>query len=214
MSIKEISGQVFNYINHNRILSLVYLTTAIVVVYFLYYKAFPKLILTEEMYGSYYWPKAPWLFAHVVTGIAATFIGPLQFFQTIRDRFLVIHQRIGLTYFICISISAITALVLAFLSHYNAMGKISLGIVPLVWIATIGMAILALQRKKYTQHGEWMIRSYVVTLFFVIFVTINEYLPYQYFGSYSEALPFLTWVSWTVPLFATELMIQGRKILR
>ena len=41
------------------------------------------------------------------------------------------------------------------------------------------------------------------------FVTIDEFLPYSYFGTYAETLPLLTWSSWSVPLFVTDFALSG-----
>lgn len=140
------------------------------ILYFLTTKAFPKLIVTEAVYGNYYWPKAPWLFIHVVSSILATIIGPVQFVASIRTNYLNAHRISGKIYMGCILFASITAVYLAINS------------------------------------------SYVVTLFFIVFVIIDEFLPFSYFGSYEETLPFLTWVSWAIPLFITELGLQSRKI--
>lgn len=191
---------------------LIYGLTAMMVIYFLTIKAFPKLVVSEAVYGDYYWPKAPWLFVHVVTGIFATLIGPFQFVKRLRTNYVRGHRLFGFAYMVSIFLAALTAIYLAVYSGYNLMSKISLGIVPFIWIGTTGMAFAAAVKKRFDQHQEWMVRSYVVTLFFIAFVMLDHYLPYSYFGTYEETLPLLTWACWAFPLFVTELILQGRKI--
>ena len=193
------------------VLFALYAIAGTMILYFLSTKAFPKLIVTEAVYGDYYWPKAPWLFIHVISGILATLIGPFQLISRIRTNNLNTHRVLGKIYLGSILIASITAVYLAINSQYNLINKISLGFVPIIWISTTGMAYISVLNKQFGQHREWMIRSYVVTLFFITFVMIDEFLPYSYFGTYAETLPLLTWASWSIPLFVTELVLQGRK---
>src|SRR5688572_24175729 len=37
------------------------------------------LILTEQSYGPYFWPRSSWVLPHVLGGLLAILIGPLQF---------------------------------------------------------------------------------------------------------------------------------------
>jgi len=209
---KELKSYVEQNTIGNWVLVVIYAIAGSMILYFLSTKAFPKLMVTEAVYGDYYWPKAPWLLVHVVSGILATLIGPFQFISRIRTNYLATHRILGKIYLGCILIASFTAVYLAASSQYNLMGKISLGFVPVIWISCAGMAYISVLNKRIKQHREWMTRSYVVTLFFITFVTIDEFLPYSYFGTYAETLPLLTWVSWSVPLFITELILQGRKI--
>jgi hypothetical protein len=76
------------------------------------------------------------------------------------------------------------------------------------------MAFLAIKRMLIEQHKEWMIRSYVVTLAFVFFrfgaITFSVLQPS---GRLAQAQA-LAWACWALPLLVTELILQGRKILR
>ena len=79
------------------------------------------------------------------------------------------------------------------------------------WLATTGMAFLAIKRHLYEQHKEWMIRSYVVTFAFVIFRAFDTMI--------ASRMPLLdhigisAWFCWSVPLLLNEVVLQGRKIL-
>ncbi|MFT4533840.1 MAG: Mn2+/Fe2+ NRAMP family transporter [Saprospiraceae bacterium] len=56
--------------------------TGILICYYVITRAFPMLIPTEEVYGSYYFPRVYWVFPHIVLGIVATIIGPFNLYHT------------------------------------------------------------------------------------------------------------------------------------
>lgn len=182
--------------------------------YFLYIAAFPRLIVTEASYTEYYWFRAHWLIIHVVAGLTATFVGWYQFIPKLRNKNLRRHRIIGKVYFYSVIVAAITASILAYLSPgMDFFGKGSFITITFIWIGTTLMGYIAVRRKNINQHKEWMLRSYVVTFFFTIFVIITRYLPYEFLGvTYEQAIVFVTWFSWAIPLFITEMIIQGKKI--
>lgn len=193
---------------------IIYAIAGIITLYFLGITAFPKLIVTKEVYGDYYWFRAAWLIVHVVTGLVATFIGWTQFIPQFRIKYMKAHRLVGKIYIICILIAAFTAF---FLAHYspgmNLSGRISFYVLPFVWVTTVIFAYLAIIKRKIVQHQEWMIRSYVVTFFFTIFVIVTKYFPYEALNvAYLDIMALITWASWAIPLFIAELVIQGRKI--
>ncbi|MEM9326852.1 MAG: DUF2306 domain-containing protein [Bacteroidota bacterium] len=191
---------------------IVYLMVAVASIHFLIDAALPKLIVSEEVYGAYYWPKAPWLFAHVLTGLVAILIGWYQFIPKLRAAKPQLHRVLGRVYSIGIIVSAITGVYLAAYSGFNLVGKISLGIVPFIWLSTVLFGYYAIIKRQMAQHQEWMARSYVVTFFFIVFVILSKYLPYEYFGTYAETMPLISWFSWSIPLFVYELLLQSQKM--
>ena len=193
---------------------IIYAIIAIITLYFLSITAFPKLIMTQKVYGDYYWFRASWLIIHVVTGLIATLTGWTQFIPQFRIKYMKVHRLVGKVYIICILIASFTAFFLAYYSPgMNLSGRISFFVVPFIWSITVIFAYLAVIKKRIIQHQEWMIRSYVVTFFFTIFVIITKYFPYETLNvTYLDIMALVTWFSWSVPLFIAELVIQGRKI--
>jgi len=192
---------------------LLVIALSIITFYFLWTTAFPKLIVTKDSYGEYYWFRAPWLFIHVFTGLIATLVGWYQFIPSFRTRNLKLHRIIGRLYICCIAIASLTAVYIALVSPgMNILGKLSFLVVSLVWLSTVVFGFLSIIKHKIIQHQEWVLRSYVVTFFFTIVVILTKYFPSEYIGvSTNEAFLFHTWISWSVPLFITELYIQFKK---
>jgi len=180
--------------------------------YYVVTRAFPMLVVTEENYGSYFFPRAVWLFPHIVLSIVAILIGPLQFIPKIRNKYLKTHRRLGRIYIISVVLGGISGMVLAVTSGVNlpyAVGLFGLGF---TWATSSIMAFLAIKNRKVAQHKEWMIRSYIITFAFVTFRFVEDILVALEIGSQVEILVLMSWVSWAVPLFIGEMVIQGLKI--
>ena len=56
------------------------------------------LVLTEQSYGPYFWPRSNWVLPHVLGGLLAILIGPLQFWSRIRRDHIQVHRWSGRVY--------------------------------------------------------------------------------------------------------------------
>ena len=83
-----------------------------------------------------------------------------------------------------------------------------------VWIGTTALAVTAICRSLIQQHKEWMIRSYVVTLAFVVFRELVALLSVLGVGSVPDRLALASWACWAVPLILLEPCLQWRKLRR
>ena len=82
----------------------------------------------------------------------------------------------------------------------------------IAWLATTGMAFAAVRRRNFTQHREWMIRSYVVTFAFVTFRVFRDVAVANGLASFGEMQAVMAWACWAVPLLITEMWFQSRAI--
>jgi hypothetical protein len=73
------------------------------------------------------------------------------------------------------------------------------------------MAYLAIRLGHVSQHKEWVVRSYVVTFTFVTTRALAELGILPSLGR--DPFATLVWLSWSMPLLATEVILQGRKVL-
>ena len=85
---------------------------------------------------------------------------------------------------------------------------------PPAWVITCSLAIVAVKRRQFLQHQEWMIRSYVVTFAFVVFRMVMVLLTSLDVGTLVDRLNVASWFCWAVPLLVGEAVIQGRKFTR
>lgn len=169
-------------------------------------------IITKDSYGPYFWPRAWWLLPHIVFGLLAITIGPLQLWSRIRENHKKFHRLAGRVYLVGVAGGSVAAIGLVLTAGHTLAYRSGLFFLALAWIGTTGMAFAAIRRRHIAQHRQWMIRSYVVTFAFVTVRFVADIVhaidpKHSGFGSGLAA-----WACWAVPLLITEMVIQGRAV--
>lgn len=209
VSLKNSSPTLFSIIGWTIILFLSF--------YFIYTNALRYFDLSNPVYTPQLKPFAPFLLVHIIGGMVALLIGPLQFFSAILHRYPRMHRNIGKTYLLAIILSGIMAIYLIIFDNLLIKGEFTFGTgtlgLALAWFITAGMALWAIKKRNITQHKEWMIRSYVVTSGFTTFRLITYGLAgIESFPFKNEVGNTAAWAGWAIPLLITEVIIQARKI--
>ncbi|RIW18251.1 DUF2306 domain-containing protein [Algoriphagus lacus] len=174
--------------------------------------ALPYFGLEEEVFGRFWRMKWP-LIGHISGGLIALVLGPFQFWAGFRNRYLKVHRWMGRLYLTGILIGTISSVTLALTTGIAVHSTWALALLMLAtaWFFTSGMALRFILLRRVNLHKEWMIRSYVVTFAFVIFRWLNGMDWIHEFGKFSEVGPTLIWISWVIPLFFTEIILQWNK---
>lgn len=173
--------------------------------------ALPYLLLEEEVLQRFD-GRQFWIITHIAMGSVALLIGPFQLWMGFTGKMKSIHRRLGKIYLISIGISSLCSFYLAATTQVTWVLGAGLAGLGLAWVVTGSLAYIAVRRRLYQQHLEWMIRSYVVTLgfvFFRIFVGITGAFDV---GTLFERLSAASWFCWAVPLLITEAVLQWRKM--
>jgi hypothetical protein len=165
----------------------------------------------EATYGPYFWPRAGYLLPHVLAGLVAIVLGPLQFWPRVRNGLPHIHRLTGRIYLGAILVGSIAGMALAVASPSGLAYRAGLFSLACAWLATSALAFIAVKRRNFVQHREWMIRSYVVTFAFVIFRLAVEGLN-SLGGDPNVNGTAMAWACWAVPLLVAEMVLQGRKV--
>lgn len=161
-------------------------------------------------YLDYKW----FLIAHITCGGGSLVLGIIQFWEKLRNHTWKLHRIIGAGYLLAVLVSSICAVVLAFTTSYaiNLPYAFSLQIWVSVWITSTALEYYFAIRKKFKLHKEWMIRSYIVTMAFVISGLILK-IPYvKSLGSFEDISPSLFWLGWSVPLYVYEMIRSSRSL--
>lgn len=187
----------------------------LVALYFVINRALPYFFnFNIEQFQDYYWPNKWWLVGHLLGGALALIIGPLQFSSKFRNRFLKVHRNLGKVYIIGIIIASLCAVYMSFYvaPQVNVSWSISLFVMALVWLVCVLMAYRAVRLRRIPQHQDWMLRSYIITLGFVLFRILNESsFVRELMPTFEERGAACIWFSWVVPLFIAEVVIQWKK---
>lgn len=166
--------------------------------------------LTREELGKYFDIK--WvLLLHITGGGIALLTGPFLLWEKFRNHNLRLHRFLGKVYLISVLVSGLFAVYLSFTTAYaiNWAYAFSLQIWVSVWLSASVIAYYFVINKKIKLHKEWMVRSYIVSLAFVISALILK-IPYvQSLGSFEEISPSLFWFGWAVPLYIYDLLLSA-----
>lgn len=169
------------------------------------------LELTPEALGKYL-PVKWFLLLHITAGGGALVLGPLQFWSRLQ-RNTRLHRLVGYLYLLAILSSSICAVVLASTSAYT-LGwayAFSLQIWVSVWITTTFLAWWLAMKRRFKQHKDWMVRSYLVTLAFVVSGLILKMPWVEALGDFTIVSPSFFWLGWSAPLYLYEVIKVVRK---
>jgi len=155
------------------------------------------------------WPAKWWLVAHLGGGSLALLLGPLQFSDWLRRRYVRAHRWMGRLYLSGVLVGSVAAVYMGLVVAPKAFGA-ALLYLAVAWVVTSGMAYVAVMRRQFAAHREWMIRSYVVTFAFVLFRLMEDLNVYGGLGDEAQSV-MLVWIAWAVPLLFTEVVLHWRR---
>jgi uncharacterized membrane protein len=213
LNIEQVSSKKKTSNFGNWVVKIITVTLGLISLYYLIMRAFPFLIVSKDIYGPYYFPRAVWIWPHVLGGVFVMVLGPFQFLPSIRIKYHQFHRVTGYIFLISVLVSALALIFLISTSSSNLVIDIGLGIGGVVWLVTAFLAYIAIKNRKIEQHREWMVRCYMVTLAFVLFRVVIDVLSYLKVTNEPDIVALASWISWTVPLFITEVVLQVRKII-
>jgi hypothetical protein len=82
----------------------------------------------------------------------------------------------------------------------------------IVWLGSSAMAYFAIRNGNKVMHREWMVKSYVLTLSFVFFRLVEDLLIRAGISNFAERKVLMSWASWAIPFFITEVVLQIRRL--
>ena len=170
--------------------------------------------LTREDLGKYFDIK--WvLLLHIAGGGIALLTGPLQLWDRFRAKRWKLHRVLGWVYCGAIAVSSTCAIYLSATTAYqvNWAYAFSLQVWVGVWILSSHIALMAAVRKKFVLHKEWMIRSYIATLAFVVSASLLQLPVVRRLGDFADISPSFFWLGWAVPMYLYDVLkaMRARK---
>jgi hypothetical protein len=144
----------------------------------------------------------PVLWAHIVGGIVMLFAGAVALRIGLTREWFRWHKAAGYTYLGWGIVASVSALMRS-LEPAAARGMAT-AVLSLVWLAFAAMAFRAARNRRFDQHRDWMIRSYVAAWTFVFCRFWSRSAPDPLQPVDSDML----WLAWVGPLLIAELMLQ------
>lgn len=144
---------------------------------------------------------------HVGMSPIALAIGAVQFLPKFRAQSINRHRWIGRTYALSILLGGISGMVLAIHMTTGLVASVGFFLLAMAWLVSTGIAVKHAIAREISQHREWMIRSFALTL---SAVTLRIYLS-GFFAAgyeYEVASPWLGWICWVPNLIVAEWWIR------
>jgi uncharacterized membrane protein len=97
---------------------------------------------------------------HVLSGMLALLIGPLQFVRRLRHRFVRVHRFMGATYVASATALGVSGLILAPTAYTGLVASVGFTVLDLAMLFTTWTAVRMILASRYGEHRRWMIRSF------------------------------------------------------
>jgi uncharacterized membrane protein len=97
---------------------------------------------------------------HVLSGMLALLIGPLQFVRRLRHRFVRVHRFMGATYVASATALGVSGLILAPTAYTGLVASAGFTVLDLAMLFTTWTAVRMILAGRYGEHRRWMIRSF------------------------------------------------------
>lgn len=150
-----------------------------------------------------------WFIGHIVGASASLLLGPLQFWQRIRNKYLTYHRIAGKIFIVGSLIAAICAFRLNLMYDCKPC-RVSLGILSIFWLITTFIAWWAILHKNIKAHRQFMVRSYTAALAFVfirLFPLIGYKNVFPFLETQMERRTTAEWLCWVIPMLIVEVYL-------
>jgi len=200
---------------YNKVLwKLTLAVVSIVSLYYLLNRGFIYFKFSKEVYTDYFWFRAPWLLVHIVGGITAMVIGPFQFIPRLRANYPKLHRTMGKIYIGAILLTTSISFYLVSTAQLGLVYNVGVTMLAIASLCTTGIAYFAIRAGNVEVHKIWMIKSYVMTLAFVVFRLGEDLMTALNISSFFERKVLMAWVCWAIPFLLTEVILQIRNLTR
>jgi len=157
-----------------------------------------------------------WLLPHGLAAACAFLLGPLQFSDRLRLRYVKIHHIVGYIYVVCALIAAPLG---AYIQHINERqgDAFSFTIETMFqggfWMLTTCIALAFILKGKVQQHRQWMIRSFGTgPLIFLEVRVIGGITGWENLGSHTNET--IVWACTASSILIADLVIQASELYR
>jgi uncharacterized membrane protein len=169
-----------------------------------------------EHYRIFKW----WLLPHGFAAALPLFLGPLQFSDRFRRRFLRWHRLIGRIYVCGVAVGVPFGVLIEYIKYRHGIGPLRLLIGTIgfgsLFLLTTGMAFLMARRRNIQAHRKWMTRSYAIALVFLEVRCVDQF---AWLGKLTEGLSTLLethfvsdlWMYIAFSLVVAELILLSEK---
>jgi uncharacterized membrane protein len=152
----------------------------------------------------------PFLIIHVVGGVAALLVGPLQFAAPVRARWPRLHRAAGRIYVLACAVAAPSGFMLALGTVAGPAVTVGFAI-PAVLVAVFTwLGWRAAGERRFQDHKDWMLRSYgviAVAITLRLLIPASAFLEFDFLAAYRVN----SWLAWIINVAAVEYAIRRER---
>jgi uncharacterized membrane protein len=155
-----------------------------------------------------YWKAA--FFIHVLSSIFLLITGFTQFYDPLR-KFSTIHRMVGKMYVVIIVfISGPASFVMALYANGGMLSQIAFSLLSILWIFCTVMAWIEIRKGNYIDHGNFMLRSYALTLSALTLRAWKFAIVLIFHPHPIDGYMIVAWLGWIPNLLVAEWLIRRR----
>ena len=173
------------------------------------------LIDAKHPVWLHYQPFKWYLLPHGILGACALLLGPMQFSDRLRQRFIKFHRVVGRFYVAGVFVAAPFG---TFIQYYEErLGgtrsfSFAAGTDAALWMLTTAVAMFFILRGKVQQHRQWMTRSFAVAIVFLEVRVIAGVTGWENLGpAVSETI---VWMCVAFSLLFADIVLQWQDFSR
>jgi hypothetical protein len=147
-------------------------------------------------------------FIHVFTSTFLLLAGFTQFYNPLK-KFSKLHRQLGKLYiFILLIFSAPAGLVMSLYANGGLLSQIAFTLLSVLWIFFTFKAYTAILKRDFILHGNFMIRSYALTLSALTLRAWKYIIVLLFHPHPMDVYMLVAWLGWVPNLLIAEWLIR------
>jgi Predicted membrane protein (DUF2306) len=150
-------------------------------------------------------------FVHVLTSMFLLIAGFTQFYNPFKNKMVNIHRTMGKLYMIVLLfLSGPAGFIMSLYANGGLLSQTAFTILSVLWIFFTVKAYLAIRNRDFVQHGNFMIRSYALTLSALTLRAWKFLLVILFHPHPMDAYMLVAWLGWVPNLILAEYLIRKK----
>ena len=152
-----------------------------------------------------------WLLPHALAGCCALLLGPMQFSDRLRSRFLGLHRIVGRIYVAGVFVLAPLGTYIQYFEERMGGSRefsVAAGVDAALLMITTGIAFAFIRKGKIQQHRQWMTRSFAVALVFLEVRVVGRVTGWEKLGDAANTAMVFGCVAFSILIADIILQLQ------
>jgi len=170
------------------------------------------LVHSRDPMWLHYEPFKWWLLPHGIAGACALLLGPMQFSDRLRQRYRKLHRVVGRIYVAGVFFAAPLGLYVQWFEERLGGTRsftIAAAVDASLWLATTGIAMVFILKRRVQEHRQWMIRSFAVAIVFLEVRVVGGVSGFENLGAHADEI--ILWVCTAFSILAADLVLQWQR---